>query len=124
MPRPSTEVKVLFLRPNGGTAGGNTFVDTVLQAVGLTNFATSLGVDGWRRLSMESLVGNEPDVFLMGEYVRDSGYAAANWSRHPWLNQLIANKERLLLRDNLGSCSTWQLIELAEDLARQMDPST
>jgi iron complex transport system substrate-binding protein len=117
----SRPLNVLYLRANGRTAGDNTYIDTVLKSLGVTNHASSIGVTGWRQLSLEQLVMQPPDAFLISDFVRDRSYAKSHWSRHPWLQQQLAKTPTLTLPANQGSCSTWQLIELVESLALQID---
>jgi iron complex transport system substrate-binding protein len=117
----SRPLNVLYLRVNGRTAGDNTYIDTVLKSIGVTNHASSIGVTGWGQLSLEQLVIQPPDAFLVSDFVRDRSYAKSHWSRHPWLQQQLAKTPILTLPANQGSCTTWQLIELAESLALQID---
>jgi iron complex transport system substrate-binding protein len=117
----SRPLSVLYLRVNGRTAGDNTYIDTVLQSVGVTNHASRIGIRGWGQLSLEQLVMQPPDVFLVSDFVRDTGYAESHWSRHPWLQQRLTKTPTLTLPANQGSCSTWHLIELAESIAQQID---
>ncbi|MEM9388715.1 MAG: ABC transporter substrate-binding protein [Pseudomonadota bacterium] len=47
---------VLYLRPSGGSAGAGSFIDTLLRGAGLTNHATTLGLEGWGRVDLETLL--------------------------------------------------------------------
>ena len=64
-------LSALYLRANGGSAGANTYVDTVFQAVGLRNHLASLGRSGWSRYALEDLVC----------WPAGTGYALAAWLR-------------------------------------------
>ncbi|MEM9388453.1 MAG: ABC transporter substrate-binding protein [Pseudomonadota bacterium] len=111
---------VLYLRPSGGSAGAGSFIDTLLRGAGLTNHATTLGLEGWGRVDLETLLVSPPDLFLLSAYTRDRGYAESQLLRHPAMRSLFTGRRVLRLPTNQGSCSTWHLIETAEYLARQL----
>lgn len=117
-PRP---LSALYLRANGGSAGANTYVDTVFQALGLRNHLASLGRSGWSRYALEDLVDSPPDVFVSADMLIDNGYAKSAYSRHQRLQQLMATRPVLRISGNRWGCSDWQLIHAAEQLAAQLD---
>lgn len=117
-PRP---MRALYLRSNGGSAGRNTYVDTVFQAVGLTNHQAALGRAGWGRFELEELVVSPPDVFVSADMPIDSGYAKSAYSRHPRVRELLAARPLLRLDGNHWGCADWQLVDSAERLAAQID---
>lgn len=117
-PRP---FRALYLRPNGGSAGRNTYVDTVFQSVGLTNHQAELGRVGWGRFDLETLVVSPPDLFVSADMPIDQGYAKSAYARHPRVQQLIATRPVLQIAGNRWGCSDWQLIDSAEQLAAQVD---
>lgn len=112
---------MLYLRPNGGTAGAKTYVDTVLNAVGVVNHATAEGRVGWGRLALEQLLINPPDIFMLGEFARDEAWAKAAFSRHPLIQELFSKRPVVHLKGNYWGCSNWLLINVAEDIAKQLD---
>lgn len=120
-PRP---LRALYLRPNGGSAGRDTYVDTVFQAVGVINHQAALGRSGWGRFNLEDLVRQPPDVFVSADMPIDRGYAKSAFSRHPFLQQLTATRPVLQVEGNRWGCSDWQLIFSAERLAAQIDALT
>lgn len=113
--------QVLYLRPNGGSAGRHTYVDTVLASVGAINHATATGHVGWGRFPLEKLLVQPPDVFLLGDFARDAAYARNTYARHPQLQQLLAQTPHAQLNGNHWGCGNWQLIEAAEAIAAQLD---
>ncbi len=117
-PRPQ---RALYLRPNGGSAGRDTYVDTVFQAVGLTNHQAALGRVGWGRFDLETLVVNPPDLFVSADMVIDQGYAKSAYARHPRVRELLATHPVLHVTGNRWGCSDLQLVDSAEQLAAQID---
>lgn len=117
-PRP---FNALYLRPNGGSAGTKTHVDAVLQAAGLRNHATALGLAGWGRVDLERILNNPPDVFITPGLVNDLAYARSGLSRHPQMKALLERIPVVALQQNDWGCSNWQLIEAAEAVALQID---
>lgn len=117
-PRP---FKVLYLRPNGGSAGAQTHVDAVLTAAGLRNHASALGLQGWGRIDLERIVQNPPDIFITSGLVNDAAYARSGLSRHPQMQKLLQHIPVVVLQHNDWGCSNWQLIEAAESVAAQID---
>ena len=117
-PRP---FNALYLRPNGGSAGTKTHVDAVLQAAGLRNHATALGLAGWGRVDLERILNNPPDVFITPGLVNDLAYARSGLSRHPQMKALLERIPVVALQQNDWGCSNWQLIEAAEAVALQVD---
>jgi iron complex transport system substrate-binding protein len=117
-PRP---LQALYLRANGGSAGANTYVDTVFQAVGLGNHLAAQGRSGWSRYALEDLIVSPPDVFVTADMLIDNGYAKSAYSRHQRLQELMATRPVLTITGNHWGCSDWQLIHAAEELAGQLD---
>ncbi|MBM7059487.1 ABC transporter substrate-binding protein [Pseudomonas sp. UL073] len=117
-PRPFSAV---YLRPNGGSAGAHTYVDTVFQAVGVENQLAARGRTGWGRYALEELVSAPPDVFVTSAMLIDQGYAKSGYSRHPRLQQLLASRPVIAIPGNQWGCSDWQLIVTAEQLAARLD---
>jgi len=114
-------LNALYLRPNGGCAGSGTYVDTVLRAVGVRNHAAALGCSGWGRVSLERLLLDPPDVFVVGDLPRDTAYARSVFSRHPAMQRLLAERPLIHVSNRYWGCSNWLLIEAAEEIAMQLD---
>ncbi|MEO0443199.1 MAG: ABC transporter substrate-binding protein [Pseudomonadota bacterium] len=114
---------MLFLRPNGGSAGSDTHIHMLIEALGFNNYASQVGLKGWGRFSLEQVVMQSPDYLLLSAYVRDQAYARSQLSRHPVLKAIVASKPSLILPGKYGSCANWTLIETAEYLAEQLHHS-
>lgn len=109
---------LLYLRPNGGSAGRDTYVDTVFQAIGVYN---AFQARGWSNYPLERLIQSTPDAFVSADMRIDQGYAKSSYWRHPRLQQLMADTAVLHIRDNRWGCSDFQLVDAAEQLAAQLD---
>lgn len=115
--------RILYLRPNGGTAGANTYIDDVLTRLGLRNYAKLKGHSGWGHFPLEHLVMAKPDAFLLvsGTFDeqlprRDSAYA-----RHPLLQRLLQQAPAVWAPARYWGCGGWQLVETAEKIVRQVN---
>jgi iron complex transport system substrate-binding protein len=118
-PRP---YRVLHVRPNGRCAGKGTQVDMVFAAIGVTNHADALGCVGWGQLSLETLLANPPDIFVVADGVRrEQAHAHSFQSRHPLMRRLMAMRPVLHVSSTHWGCSNWLLIEAAEKIAAQID---
>ncbi|MFN3988473.1 MAG: ABC transporter substrate-binding protein [Rhodocyclaceae bacterium] len=111
----------LYLRPNGGSAGARTYVDAVFVAAGVRNHAAEAGQVGWGRFPLERLVTNPPDVFVIGDAVRETGYARSSYVRHAVARRLLESRPVVTLDAQRWGCSNWLLVEAAEAIADQVD---
>lgn len=114
------EQSILFLRPNGGTAGSSTYIDMLIEAMNFKNHASEMRLEGWGQLPLEKIIMTPPDYFLLSGYVRDSAYAKSQLSRHPLLQKLFENNPILSIPSDHGSCASWQIIETVEYLLQQL----
>lgn len=102
------------------TAGTGTFIDLVINAAGGQNAAAA--VQGYKQLSIEELLVQNPDFILLG----DSAYGATPESvgqRAGW-GQLAAVQSNQLwpFDDNLMSRPGPRLVDAVEQLARLLHP--
>ena len=109
----------LYLRPNGGSAGAGTPIDAVIRAAGLDNHAGALGLNGWGRVSLESVVMQPPEQWLLGGMQRDHSHARGAFGRHPVLQNLQGPQSTLRLQHSDQICAQWRLIDVAEALVAQ-----
>ncbi len=118
--RQRRDFSVLYLRPNGGSAGRDTYVDTVLQLLGLTNLPASAGISGWGRYPLEYLVQQPPDLFLLSYFDREQPLSKALYSRHPALQAQLQQRPQIRLPGSYWGCGSWHLVEAAELIAEQI----
>lgn len=67
---------------NGFTSGADSLAGAVLEAAGLANVATELGIVGMGRLPLEALILAEPDLVVAGRSYRAPALAQ-ELARHP-----------------------------------------
>ncbi|MDR0441288.1 MAG: ABC transporter substrate-binding protein [Candidatus Accumulibacter sp.] len=121
-PRP---FKVLHVRPNGRCAGRGTQIDMVFEAAGVTNHADALGCTGWGQLSLERLLADPPDFFVVVDGVRrETAHARSFHARHPLMRQLMKRRSVIQVSGTRWGCSNWLLIEAAEEIAAKIDRLT
>ena len=113
-------MRALYLRPNGGSAGAGTYVDVVFKAAGVRNHAAEAGRSGWGRVSLETLIADPPEVFVLSNMLNDTAYARSSFSRHALMQALLAQRPVVQMDGNDWGCSNWQLIEAAEEIAAQL----
>ncbi|NEV64466.1 ABC transporter substrate-binding protein [Thiorhodococcus minor] len=116
--------RMLYLRPNGGTAGQGTYVDDVIARLGLRNLAAEQGLSGWGRFPLERLVTAPPDVFLLGYFDRTRSKTGSAYGRHPLLRGLLERAPSIRIPGNAWGCGGLELVGAAEQIAAQLDRLT
>ncbi|MEA3641839.1 MAG: ABC transporter substrate-binding protein [Lamprobacter sp.] len=121
LPARTAALKTLYLRPNGGTAGSETYIDALLGLLGLRNLAAEQGIRGWGTVPLEQLMLDPPDIFLLGYFDQAQPQSTARFGRHPLLHQLLARIPSIQLPSNSGwGCGGLELIDAAELIAEQL----
>jgi len=106
--------RVLYLRPNGGSAGAGTYVDDLLRRLGLRNLATEQGLRGWGRFPLEQLVADPPDLFLLGYFDQTQPLSKSGYARHPLLRDMLARTPSVAVPAGGWGCGGLELVEIAE----------
>ncbi len=121
VPPPKKPIRVLYLTPNGSSAGAGAFVDQAIRAAGGINHATTLGVTGWGRVPLEKLVLDPPDLILTSFF--KNGYPSINnlRSRHPLLHHVLQTIPTAHIAAKNWICAGPLLINAVEDIAAAMD---
>jgi iron complex transport system substrate-binding protein len=113
--------RVLYLRPNGGTAGSETYVDAMLNLLGLRNLAADKGMRGWGTLPLERLVADPPDLFLLGYFDQAQPQSKSRYGRHPLLRKLLQQVPSIQLPSSTAwGCGGLELIDAAALIAEQL----
>lgn len=107
-----------FLRPDGGTAGEGTFVNTILTAAGYRNLSTTVGRRGWTYFDLETLAMSPPEVIVTGFFDGPLGERAHRFGKHPVMARLLSERPVIDLSGRLLACGGWPIIEAAEVLAQ------
>ena len=90
--------------PNGFTAGEKTMKNTILEAAGLENLASILGIEYYGNLSVEQLLAANPDSIIVDESIENQNSLAQNYVNHPVLKHLYQGKKLLTVTTNQWLC--------------------
>jgi iron complex transport system substrate-binding protein len=114
-------LRALYLRPNGGTAGSDTYVDALLGLLGLRNHAAEHGIRGWGKLPLERLLNDPPDLFLLGYFDQTQPQSKARYGRHPLFAQLLERVPTIRMPSSSAwGCGGLELIDAAEWIAARL----
>lgn len=58
--------RVLYLMGGGYTAGNGTFINKIITAAGGENIATNVGITGYKKISPESVIKQDPQWIVVG----------------------------------------------------------
>jgi iron complex transport system substrate-binding protein len=116
-PRP---YRVLYLRPNGGTAGANTYVDDVIRMLGLRNLAAEQGISGWGGFPLELLVERPPDLFLLGYFDEAQPVNKSAYARHALLREMLERVPSIAVPTTYWGCGGIELVDAAEVIAARI----
>jgi iron complex transport system substrate-binding protein len=105
---------VAYFRPDGGGAGSDTFVDTALGLGGFRNLQALAGQRGWQRMSMEDVVQNPPQAFVISFFDNRRNSLSAVRGRNPLLGRFDAAV--INTPGKLWICLSPSLIAAAESL--------
>jgi iron complex transport system substrate-binding protein len=114
-------LSVLYLRPNGGTAGEGTYVDDLLRRLGLRNLAADSGLRGWGRFPLERLLTDPPDLFLLGYFDQAQPYSKSAFARHPLFRRMLERIPVIAVPAGNWGCGGIELVSVAEDIVAQID---
>jgi iron complex transport system substrate-binding protein len=114
-------LRVLYLRPNGGTAGEGTYVDDLLRRLGLRNLAADSGLRGWGRFPLERLLMTPPDLFLLGYFDQAQPHSKSAFARHPLFRQMLERIPVIAVPAGNWGCGGIELVSVAEDIVAQID---
>ena len=118
-PKPGTPpLSALVFMPGGFASGPGTMMDEMMRKMGLENAAPRYGLKSSRRVPLERIIADPPDVLLAGE----AWPGAANWAlrimTHPALSRVAGRMERATFPERLLFCGGPVLIQTAAALSR------
>lgn len=116
--------RVLTYAVGGGASGRRTTFDAAIDAAGGENLAATLGIVGWKRLSLEQIVNADPDVIVMSASQRWAIGFQARFLEHPALRNVRAVRggHVHLLPGRLMVTASHYIVETVEELARRLHP--
>ncbi len=116
----SSGMTVATYYANSYTSGSGTLVDAAIQASGLTNIATSLGLEGTSRLPLELLVMEWPDLVVDGESRYATPALADDNFSHPAYRRLTGDTASIAVPAKYTVCGapfTAEAVRLMRDAA-------
>jgi len=118
-PRPGTpRLSALVFMPGGFASGPGTLMDEMMRRMGLDNAATKYGLKSSRRVPLERIIADPPEVLLAGE----AWPGAPNWAlrvmTHPALSHVAGYMQRATFPEKLLFCGGPVLIQTAAALSR------
>ena len=107
-----------YYRPDGGSAGTDTFVDAAMQAAGYRNLKADLGQSGWGVLGLEDLVTHRPEVIVTSFFDTSGTSRSTTFARHPLLARLLVDAELVVIPGRSWVCGGWFLADAVERLTQ------
>ncbi len=114
-PRP----RFAYYRPDGGSAGAGTFVNTAMNAAGFDNLQASRGQHGWGSLPVEVLVQDPPDGLIVSFIDTSQASIKGTFITQPYLKRLMAEKPVIGVPGKLWPCAGPMVVDAAELLAAE-----
>jgi len=108
---------VIIYAPNGYTSGANTLEHDLFVQAGYRNLAAEMGIDGFRAISLETLVAADPDVLLIDRRLSQQVSLATARLTHPVLDKLLREREFLDIPTPLRICAGPMITEAVERMA-------
>jgi iron complex transport system substrate-binding protein len=118
-PKPGTPpLSALVFMPGGFASGPGTLMDEMMRRMGLENAAPRYGLKSSRRVPLERIIADPPEVLLAGE----AWPGAPNWAlrvmTHPALSHVAGRMQRATFPERLLFCGGPVLIQTAAALSR------
>jgi len=116
---------VLYYSTGGYSGGRGTVVDDVIRAAGGRNLAAEKGINGYKKLSLEALVMDGPEVILLGERSEREKLLYQEVLSHSGLKQVKAVREKRVyaIPSRYLVTSSHYIVEGVERLARLLHPA-
>jgi len=112
--------RALYLLPTGSTASSGTYVNEVMEAAGLHNMTRDLGIDGCGRVSLETIVRNPPDVFVLGFFDRTSRTMWAGIAKHHLFQRLLHDRAQVWVPNAYWICAGPWVADATQFIHREL----
>ena len=112
---------IIYYRPDGGGAGGGTFVDAALQAAGYRNLQAEWGPPGWGGVPLERVIGAPPSAFAVS-YFDGAAPSSTVLRRNPLLWGKAQHRPILSVPGKYWNCGSPLLAEAVKWLAARRGP--
>ncbi|MGE0154737.1 MAG: ABC transporter substrate-binding protein [Reyranellaceae bacterium] len=113
-PRPTAAI----YEPSGYAFGADSLGDAILNAAGYDNLAAKLGIGGYARLGLETLLAAPPDILVVDDTAVDRRSMAQEFLDHPALRRRFADGRRVAVPRRLWICGGPSVVEAAALLAQ------
>lgn len=114
-PYPAAPPSAMIYDTNGVTGGAGTLADEVLTLSGFENRARTLGIEGWRRLDLETLLVGDPDFLVTDDLDELPPSLGRALLMHPALS--FPQARRIELSSNQWVCPGAAVLTAVETLA-------
>ena len=110
----------LFLRyeADGWVTGTDSLVADVARTAGFSTVGERLGFSGGRRVSLETLLGLQPEIIELGHPWNEPPALVSETLRHPALGALLERAARIDVPDVLWLCGSLRTLEALAELRR------
>ncbi len=103
-PEMPKQESAMFFQSEGYTPGAGTFEDSIMQAAGLQNLASRLGIRDYGRLSLEEIVRQKPDIFIFSSDQKENSSIRGSVLNHPAVKKLVPDAKRVVIPACLLNC--------------------
>ena len=110
---------VIVYSPNGFMIGANTLENDLFTHAGYINLAAEMGIDGFKPISLETLLAADPDVLQIDRNLSRPDSLATAYVGHPALDKMVAQREYLDLPTRLRICAGPMITEAVENMAQR-----
>lgn len=109
-------VRAIVIRPGGYTIERDSIAGEMLKLAGIEDQATTLGLDAWGSLSVETLLRADPQLMIVSDYKLDTASLANAWYAHPAVTGLIRQRPTVRLPVSYWTCGVPQSLDSVEIL--------
>lgn len=99
-----------------GSAAAGTYVDEELKAAGYQSLATELGMTGWARVDLETLVLHRPQAILLANFAMKTNRLSARFTQNPVFRKVAGEIKTVTIPGYKTACGNWTLVEGVEFL--------
>ncbi|AFX99206.1 hypothetical protein A1OE_1027 [Candidatus Endolissoclinum faulkneri L2] len=116
--QPKLNMSALYITPSGTTGGIGTEIDAMIKLAGLKNMAVDLGYFGWRTISLEQIITNPPDIYIVSFFNDVQEVSHSYWSSagNPYISRLIGKIRTVSIPSRFLSCNGMFSVKAAEYL--------
>jgi iron complex transport system substrate-binding protein len=107
----------IYYTPGGYTAGDATLIGDIITHAGLTNLAVGVGIRGYGRIQLETILVLKPDILVFDDRKPEQPALAYEMLRHPAFKSLVERSRVVVVPTRLLICGLPFNVEAVEQLA-------